>query len=95
MVFFQSTIDEFLPEFVNCLNVCILHEEKSANVERTLDFSADFAVSFSSNLKEDETCPLLEGVFRFIFNVSIWNGNHPKIITCPGLKLPIIKFNLQ
>lgn len=94
-MFFQSTIDEFLPEFVKYLNVCILHKEKSANVEKTLDFSADFAVSFSSDLKEDETCPLLEGVFKFIFNVSIWNGNHPKIITGPGLILPIIKFNAQ
>lgn len=50
-----------------------MHEEKSANVERTLDFTSDFAVSFSFDLTEDETCPLLEGVFSFIFEVSTMN----------------------
>ncbi|XP_054278540.1 condensin complex subunit 3 isoform X2 [Macrosteles quadrilineatus] len=66
-IYNKSNITDFLPEFIKCLKVCILHEEKSANVERTLDFTADFAVSFSFDLTEDETCPLLEGVFSFIF----------------------------
>uniref|UniRef100_A0A1B6MTZ4 Nuclear condensin complex subunit 3 C-terminal domain-containing protein n=1 Tax=Graphocephala atropunctata TaxID=36148 RepID=A0A1B6MTZ4_9HEMI len=67
-MYHKSNFEEFFQEFILCLKVCLMHEEKSANVERTLDFAAEFAVSFSFGLKEEESCPLLEGTFKFIFD---------------------------
>uniref|UniRef100_A0A1B6GC29 Nuclear condensin complex subunit 3 C-terminal domain-containing protein n=1 Tax=Cuerna arida TaxID=1464854 RepID=A0A1B6GC29_9HEMI len=67
-IYEKSDFEDFFEEFKFCLEVCLMHEEKSASVEKTLDFAADFAVSFSFGLKEEESCPLLERTFQFIFD---------------------------
>lgn len=86
---FQAITKKFLEEFLKCLTISLTHQEKSPNVERTLDFAAEFAVSFCSALDENDNCPLLEGVFQFIFDVSLSAYNSVTLLSASISCLPV------
>lgn len=71
------------------MTISLTHQEKSPNVERTLDFAAEFAVSFCSALDENDNCPLLEGVFQFIFDVSLSAYNSVTLLSASISCLPV------
>lgn len=74
--------ENFTKEFVQCLQVPLVHGEKHRAVENTLNFASKFIASLlqtkpgtkpddGEEEEEEELCPFVLDVLKFLFDVSV------------------------